>query len=203
MADTERTAGVLARLRELGVRLSVDDFGTGHSSLARLKHLPVDELKIDKGFVLAMEEDDRDAAIVEAAVTLAGRMRLPVVAEGVEPRPTGTASARSAATTPGLPRQPSAAARRPRGVGARRRLERRRGRRRRDRARLIRARAGRPSPRRPRRTQPITEPKRHATSPPRGDADGVRPDRDPLAVGEGLVTTSAANSAGASRSRRS
>ena len=84
MADTERTAGVLARLRELGVRLSVDDFGTGHSSLARLKHLPVDELKIDKGFVLHMDEDDRDAAIVEAAVTLAGRMSLPVVAEGVE-----------------------------------------------------------------------------------------------------------------------
>jgi EAL domain-containing protein (putative c-di-GMP-specific phosphodiesterase class I) len=84
MADTERTSSVLARLRELGVRLSVDDFGTGHSSLARLKHLPVDELKIDKGFVLQMDEDDRDAAIVEAAVTLAGRMSLPVVAEGVE-----------------------------------------------------------------------------------------------------------------------
>jgi EAL domain-containing protein (putative c-di-GMP-specific phosphodiesterase class I) len=84
MADTERTMGVLARLRDLGVRLSIDDFGTGHSSLARLKHLPVDELKIDKDFVFHMDEDDRDAAIVEAAVTLAQRLSLDVVAEGVE-----------------------------------------------------------------------------------------------------------------------
>ena len=84
MADTERTMGVLARLRDLGVRLSIDDFGTGHSSLARLKHLPVDELKIDKDFVFHMDEDDRDAAIVEAAVTLAQRLSLAVVAEGVE-----------------------------------------------------------------------------------------------------------------------
>jgi predicted signal transduction protein with EAL and GGDEF domain len=84
MADTERTVAVLARLRELGVRVSIDDFGTGHSSLARLKELPVDELKIDKGFVFNMHADDRDAAIVEAAVTLARRLNLSVVAEGVE-----------------------------------------------------------------------------------------------------------------------
>jgi EAL domain-containing protein (putative c-di-GMP-specific phosphodiesterase class I) len=84
IADAERTIGVISRLRDLGVRLSVDDFGTGHSSLARLKQLPVDELKIDKGFVLNMDEDDRDAAIVEAAVTLARRLSVCVVAEGVE-----------------------------------------------------------------------------------------------------------------------
>jgi diguanylate cyclase (GGDEF)-like protein len=84
MADTERTVAVLARLRELGVRISIDDFGTGHSSLARLKQLPVDELKIDKDFVFHMDEDDRDAAIVEAAVTLGRRLNLSVVAEGVE-----------------------------------------------------------------------------------------------------------------------
>jgi len=84
MTDTDRTMGVLSRLRRLGVRLAVDDFGTGHSSLARLKHLPVDELKIDRGFVFTMDEDDRDAAIVEAAVTLARRLSLSVVAEGVE-----------------------------------------------------------------------------------------------------------------------
>jgi EAL domain-containing protein (putative c-di-GMP-specific phosphodiesterase class I) len=66
------------------VRISIDDFGTGHSSLARLKKLPVDELKIDKGFVLGIDEDDRDAAIVEAAVALAERLELSVVAEGVE-----------------------------------------------------------------------------------------------------------------------
>jgi EAL domain-containing protein (putative c-di-GMP-specific phosphodiesterase class I) len=84
MADTERTVAVLARLREIGVRVSIDDFGTGHSSLARLKQLPVDELKIDKDFVFHMDEDDRDAAIVEAAVTLGRRLNLTVVAEGVE-----------------------------------------------------------------------------------------------------------------------
>jgi diguanylate cyclase (GGDEF)-like protein len=84
MADTDRTTAVLGRLRDLGVRLSIDDFGTGHSSLARLKHMPVDELKIDKDFVFHMDEDDRDAAIVEAAVTLAQRLSLAVVAEGVE-----------------------------------------------------------------------------------------------------------------------
>jgi diguanylate cyclase (GGDEF)-like protein len=84
MTDVERATAVLARIRELGVRISIDDFGTGHSSLARLKHLPVDELKIDKGFVLHVEADERDAAVVEAAVTLAHRLRLTVVAEGVE-----------------------------------------------------------------------------------------------------------------------
>jgi diguanylate cyclase len=84
MTDTERTVTVLARLRDLGVRVSIDDFGTGHSSLARLKQLPVDELKIDKDFVFHMDTDDRDAAIVEAAVTLARRLDLAVVAEGVE-----------------------------------------------------------------------------------------------------------------------
>ena len=84
MVDAERTVAALVRLRELGVRISIDDFGTGHSSLGRLKKLPVDELKIDKGFVLGIDEDDRDAAIVEAAVALGERLELSVVAEGVE-----------------------------------------------------------------------------------------------------------------------
>jgi EAL domain-containing protein (putative c-di-GMP-specific phosphodiesterase class I) len=84
MADADRTLAILARLRELGVRISIDDFGTGHSSLARLKAMPVDELKIDKGFVLHMDDDDQDAAVVEAAVTLAHRLDLTVTAEGVE-----------------------------------------------------------------------------------------------------------------------
>jgi diguanylate cyclase (GGDEF)-like protein len=84
MTDTERATAVLARIRQLGVHISIDDFGTGHSSLARLKHLPVNELKIDKGFVLQIEDDARDAAVVEAAVTLAHRLDLTVVAEGVE-----------------------------------------------------------------------------------------------------------------------
>ena len=84
MGDADRALAVLERVRALGVSISIDDFGTGHSSLARLKALPVDELKIDKSFVLRMHEDDRDAAIVEAAVTLARRLALSVVAEGVE-----------------------------------------------------------------------------------------------------------------------
>jgi diguanylate cyclase (GGDEF)-like protein len=84
MTDADRTIGVLAALRRRGVRVSIDDFGTGHSSLARLKHLPVDEIKIDKDFVFHMSEDDRDAAIVEATVTVAQRLDLTVIAEGIE-----------------------------------------------------------------------------------------------------------------------
>jgi diguanylate cyclase len=84
MADADRALAVLARLREQGIGISIDDFGTGHSSLARLKAMPVDELKIDKGFVLHLERDDQDAAIVEAAITLAHRLDLKVTAEGVE-----------------------------------------------------------------------------------------------------------------------
>ena len=84
MADLGRALAVLGSLRAIGVGLSVDDFGTGHSSLERLTELPVDELKIDRGFVLRMSGDDRQAAVVEAAVQLSHRLGLRVVAEGVE-----------------------------------------------------------------------------------------------------------------------
>jgi diguanylate cyclase (GGDEF)-like protein len=84
MTDVDRATVVLARLHHLGVQLALDDFGTGHSSLQRLKLLPVDELKIDRSFVMSMEEDHRDAAIVQAAVGLGRRLGLRVVAEGVE-----------------------------------------------------------------------------------------------------------------------
>jgi len=84
MTDPEHAKELLNTLDRLGVRISIDDFGTGYSSLAYLKQLPVDELKIDKSFVLNMTHDENDASIVRATVGLAHDLGLEVVAEGVE-----------------------------------------------------------------------------------------------------------------------
>jgi EAL domain-containing protein (putative c-di-GMP-specific phosphodiesterase class I) len=84
MADFRRTAAVLERLRAVGVIIAIDDFGTGHSSLAYLKRLPVDELKIDKSFVLSMINDHSDEAIVDTILNLARNLGVGVVAEGIE-----------------------------------------------------------------------------------------------------------------------
>ena len=88
LTDPERARIVLERLRELGVRLSIDDFGTGFSSLGQLKRLPVDVLKIDRSFVLNMEHDDNDDVIVRSTIELGHNLGLRVVAEGVETQET-------------------------------------------------------------------------------------------------------------------
>ena len=84
MDDPQRAEAMLNRLSEQGYKLSIDDFGTGYSSLAYLKRLPVDELKIDKSFVMGMETDSDDAIIVRSTIDLAHNLGLSVVAEGVE-----------------------------------------------------------------------------------------------------------------------
>lgn len=84
MDDPQRAEATLNRLNECGFKLSIDDFGTGYSSLAYLKRLPVDQLKIDKSFVMAMEKVKGDAMIVRSTIDLAHNLSLTVVAEGVE-----------------------------------------------------------------------------------------------------------------------
>lgn len=84
LVHAQRAHDVVARLRALGVRLSIDDYGTGHSSLARLRILPVHELKLDRSYIAGLGSDERDAAIVRSTVDLAHALGLAVVAEGVE-----------------------------------------------------------------------------------------------------------------------
>lgn len=84
MDDPLRAQDNLHRLNALGLHLSIDDFGTGYSSLAYLKRLPVDEIKIDKTFVLNMDKDQDDAMIVRSTIDLAHNMGFKVVAEGVD-----------------------------------------------------------------------------------------------------------------------
>jgi EAL domain-containing protein (putative c-di-GMP-specific phosphodiesterase class I)/CheY-like chemotaxis protein len=84
MKDPEAATDVLRRLRELGVGLALDDFGTGHSSLAYLKRFPFTRVKIDRTFISDITHSAEDAAIASAIITIAHRMGLKVVAEGVE-----------------------------------------------------------------------------------------------------------------------
>jgi EAL domain-containing protein (putative c-di-GMP-specific phosphodiesterase class I) len=83
-ADPVRVIEIMQRLGELGISLSLDDFGTGSSSLAYLRELPVQELKIDKSFILGMDEDAEAAMIVRTIVELAHNLGLRAVGEGIE-----------------------------------------------------------------------------------------------------------------------
>ena len=84
MADPARARSILGELHDLGVSLSIDDFGTGWSSLSNLRQLPVDEIKIDRSFVTGMAGDGNDATIVQSTIDLGRNLGLRVVAEGVE-----------------------------------------------------------------------------------------------------------------------
>ncbi|MDP1803924.1 MAG: EAL domain-containing protein, partial [Acidimicrobiales bacterium] len=84
MADAEQSLEVLERLHAGGVQLSVDDYGTGFSSLAYLRDLPVNELKLDRAFLAAAAHDDRAVAIIRSTIDLAHALQLRIVAEGVE-----------------------------------------------------------------------------------------------------------------------
>ena len=84
MSNVERTASQLRELREMGVHISIDDFGTGYSSLNYLKKLPIERLKIDKSFIQDIAKDADDRAIISAVTSMAHKMGIRTVAEGVE-----------------------------------------------------------------------------------------------------------------------
>ena len=82
--DSNQILGLLRDLKQLGVRLSIDDFGTGYSSLSYLSRFPLDELKIDRSFVIDIDKSDADASLVSAIIAMGRSLNLELVAEGVE-----------------------------------------------------------------------------------------------------------------------
>jgi diguanylate cyclase (GGDEF)-like protein len=86
MLDPDQVIEILEQLADKGLKLSIDDFGTGHSSLVHLRRLPVHTLKVDKSFVVDMDSDEENASIVRATIDLGHSLGLTVTAEGVETR---------------------------------------------------------------------------------------------------------------------
>ena len=84
MADRDRAHGILTLLRESGIQIAIDDFGTGYSSLSYLRDLPIDEIKLDRSFVLPMADNTRAATLVASTIALAHGLGMRIVAEGVE-----------------------------------------------------------------------------------------------------------------------
>jgi EAL domain-containing protein (putative c-di-GMP-specific phosphodiesterase class I) len=84
ISEAERTTAVLTRLKAIGVRIAIDDFGSGFSSLSELRKLPVDEIKIDRPYIAGMIGDKGDRALVRSAIDLAHHFEIAASAEGVE-----------------------------------------------------------------------------------------------------------------------
>jgi diguanylate cyclase (GGDEF)-like protein/PAS domain S-box-containing protein len=84
MTDPDRTVELLAAIHERGLKLAIDDFGTGYSSLARLRHMPVDILKIDRSFIRDLDKDEDAASMVTAMISLASNLGMSSLAEGIE-----------------------------------------------------------------------------------------------------------------------
>ncbi|HEY0788513.1 MAG TPA: EAL domain-containing protein, partial [Thermoanaerobaculia bacterium] len=84
MQNIENSVRMLRELKRLGVRIALDDFGTGYSSLNYLRRFPIDTLKLDRSFVLDVNEDENDAAIATAMISMAHSLGLTVIAEGIE-----------------------------------------------------------------------------------------------------------------------
>ena len=84
MNNPARLISLLSKIKEMGMRLAIDDFGIGYSSLAQIKHFPFDTLKVDRSFIRNLTQDSEDKAITEAIITMGKTLSLTVVAEGVE-----------------------------------------------------------------------------------------------------------------------
>ena len=84
LRDVDASVGKMRELRKLGVQLALDDFGTGYSSLSLLRHLPLDQLKIDQSFVHGLDKPGNDSAVVHSIITLGKNLKMSVIAEGIE-----------------------------------------------------------------------------------------------------------------------